>query len=70
MFVHNNAKSNPYNFDAKSSEALFIGYSSYSKASHVYGKRTLMIEESMHVIFYEYSFSSGNIDIEKWSRWL
>ena len=32
---------------------IFLGYSSISKAYRVFNKRTLVIEESMHVIFDE-----------------
>ncbi|KAK8625938.1 hypothetical protein V6N13_057093 [Hibiscus sabdariffa] len=38
-------------FDAKSDEAIFLGYSSNSKAYRVFNKRTLVVEESMHVVF-------------------
>ena len=32
---------------------IFLGYSSTSKAYRVFNKRTLVIEESMHVVFDE-----------------
>lgn len=38
-------------FDPKSDEVIFVGYSSTSKAYKVYNKRTLFIEESVHVTF-------------------
>ncbi|GMI76746.1 hypothetical protein HRI_001343900 [Hibiscus trionum] len=38
-------------FDAKSDEAIFLGYSSNSKAYRVFNKRTLVVEESIHVVF-------------------
>ncbi|GMJ08622.1 hypothetical protein HRI_004531400 [Hibiscus trionum] len=38
-------------FDAKSDEAIFIGYSLTSKAYRVFNKRTLVVEESIHVVF-------------------
>ena len=32
-------------------EGVFLGYSTTNKAYRVYNKRTLMIDESMHVVF-------------------
>ena len=40
-------------FDAKSDEAIFLGYSTSSKAYRVFNKKTLTIEESIHVTFNE-----------------
>ena len=40
-------------FDSKSDDAIFLGYSSTSKAYRVYNKRTLVVEESIHVTFDE-----------------
>jgi hypothetical protein len=40
-------------FDAKSDEGIFLGYSSNSNAYRVFNKRTLVVDESMHVVFYE-----------------
>ena len=40
-FVHNNGKDDLGKFDAKFDKALFIRYSSTSKAYRVYNKRTL-----------------------------
>ncbi|XP_074319033.1 uncharacterized protein LOC141655949 [Silene latifolia] len=54
-FVHNNGKNNLGKFDPRSDEGVFIGYSDHSKAYKVYNKRTLLIEESIHVIFDESS---------------
>jgi hypothetical protein len=48
-----NTKDNLDKFDAKSDEGIFIGYSSSSKAYRVYNKRSLVIEESLHVLFNE-----------------
>lgn len=36
-------------FDAKSDVEIFLGYSTTSKAYRVFNKRTLVVEESMHV---------------------
>jgi transposase InsO family protein len=52
-FVHNNGKDNLGKFDAKSDEAIFLGYSLTSKAYRVFNKRTLVVEESIHVKFDE-----------------
>jgi len=35
----------------RSDKAIFLGYSSYSKAYKVFNKRTLCVEESVHVLF-------------------
>ena len=37
----------------RSDEAIFLGYSSTSKAFRVFNKRTLIVEESIHVVFDE-----------------
>ena len=39
--------------DAKSDEAIFMGYALHSKAYRVFNKISLVVEESMNVIFYE-----------------
>ena len=52
-FVHNNGKDNLGKFDSKANEAIFLGYSTTSKAYHVFNKRTLVVEESVHVAFDE-----------------
>ena len=56
-FVHNNGKDHLGKFDAKSDEGIFIGYSLTSKAFRVYNKRTLQVEESIHVVFDEFPSS-------------
>ena len=48
-----NTKDNLGNFDTKSDEGIFLGYSQISKAYRVFNKRTLIVEESMHVVFDE-----------------
>ncbi|XP_028196458.1 uncharacterized protein LOC114381380, partial [Glycine soja] len=50
-FVLNNGKDNLGKFDAKSDEGIFLGYSLQSKAYRIYNKRTMNIEESIHVTF-------------------
>uniref|UniRef100_A0A2N9HLR4 CCHC-type domain-containing protein n=1 Tax=Fagus sylvatica TaxID=28930 RepID=A0A2N9HLR4_FAGSY len=40
-------------FDAKSDEGIFLGYSLNSKAYRVFNKRTMVVDESMHVVFDE-----------------
>lgn len=52
-FVLNNGKDNLGKFDAKSDEGIFLGYSLTSKAYRIFNKRTLTIEESVHVSFDE-----------------
>ena len=52
-FVLNNGKERLKKFDAKFDEAIFLGYFSSSKAFRIFNKRTLVVEESIHVIFDE-----------------
>jgi len=52
-YVHNNDKESLGKFDTRSDEAIFLGYSSHSKAYKVFNRRTLCIEESVHVLFDE-----------------
>lgn len=47
-------------FDKKSDEGIFLGYSSNKKAYRVHNKRTLVVEESIHV-----SFDESNIHNER-----
>ena len=47
-----NTKDNLGKFDAKSNVGAFLGYSTSSKAFRVFNK-TMVVEESIHVIFYE-----------------
>ncbi|KAH9686494.1 hypothetical protein KPL70_014367 [Citrus sinensis] len=51
-------KDNLGKFDPKSDVSIFLGYSNSSKAYRVYNKRTLVVEESMHVTFDESNPSS------------
>ncbi|KAH9725263.1 Integrase catalytic domain-containing protein [Citrus sinensis] len=53
-----NTKDNLGKFDSKSDVDIFLGYSNSSKAYRVYNKRTLVVEESMHVTFDESNPSS------------
>ena len=47
-----NTKDNLGKFDSKSDVGIFLGYSTTSKAFYrVFNKRTLAVEESMHVFF-------------------
>ena len=50
-YVYNNGKDVLGKFNPRSDEAIFLGYSSYSKAYKVFNKRTLCVEESVHVLF-------------------
>ncbi|KAG8645564.1 hypothetical protein MANES_10G076205v8 [Manihot esculenta] len=51
-FILNN-KDNLGKFDSKTDEGIFLGYSISSKSYRVFNKRTLIVEESMHVVFDE-----------------
>ncbi|XP_073120346.1 uncharacterized protein [Henckelia pumila] len=46
-------------FDAKADEVIFVGFSSVSRAYRVFNKRSLTIEESIHVIFDETTLCAG-----------
>ena len=48
-----NTKENFGKFDAKSDVEIFVDYLTSSKAFRVFNKRTMVVEESIHVIFYE-----------------
>ncbi|KAL4387044.1 hypothetical protein GQ457_09G000130 [Hibiscus cannabinus] len=50
-FVLNNGKDNLGKFDVKSDEAIFLGYSLTSIAYRVFNKKTLAVEDSIHVVF-------------------
>ena len=52
-FIHNNEKDNLSKFDPKYDEGIFLGYSTSSKAFRVFNKRTLVVEETIHVVFEE-----------------
>ncbi|XP_019160883.1 PREDICTED: uncharacterized protein LOC109157431 [Ipomoea nil] len=54
-FIHNNGKNHLKAFDERADEGLFMGYSSASKAFRILNKRTIVIEESIHVKFNEKS---------------
>ncbi|KAI0488458.1 hypothetical protein KFK09_028290 [Dendrobium nobile] len=53
VFIHNNGKSHLGKFDPKSDEGVFLGYSSVGKSFRVINKRTLMVEETTHIVFDE-----------------
>ena len=58
--MHNNRNDALGKFDPRSDEAIFLGYSSHSKAYKVFNKRTLCVEESVHVLFDETNSLSEN----------
>jgi len=49
-FILNDSKDSLGKFDAKANEAIFLGYSLHDKAYSVFNKRTLTIEEFVHVV--------------------
>ena len=49
-FVLNNDKESLGKFDAKADEAIFLSYSLHSKAYRVFNRRTLSLEEHVHVV--------------------
>ena len=52
-FILNNGKDNLGKFDSKADEGIFLGYSSQSHAYRAYNKRTMLIEETVHITFDE-----------------
>ena len=44
------------NFDAKSNVGIFLGYSTSSKTFRVFNKRTIVVEESVHIYIYIYIY--------------
>ncbi|WCJ26514.1 Retrovirus-related Pol polyprotein from transposon RE1 [Euphorbia peplus] len=48
-----NTKEHLSKFDSKADEAIFLGYSTHSKAYRVFNKRTQTLDESIHVKFDE-----------------
>ena len=55
-----NRKTNLGKFDSESDEGIFLGYSDRSKAYRVFNKRTLVVEESVHVKFLERQLHRGD----------
>ncbi|XP_068497777.1 uncharacterized protein [Phaseolus vulgaris] len=53
VYILNNGIENLGKFDAKANKAIFLGYSLSSHAYRVYNKKLMIVEESMHVVFYE-----------------
>ena len=48
-----NTKDNLEKIDAKLDIRIFLGYSTSSKSFRVFNKRTMVVKEFIHVIFYE-----------------
>ena len=62
--MHNNGKDQLRTFQAKTDDAIFLGYSTTSKAYRVFNKRSLVVEESIHVVFNESQRSlNSEVDI-------
>jgi len=49
----NNGKDNLGKFDSKADEDIFLVYSSQSHVYRAYNKRTMLIEETVHITFGE-----------------
>ena len=56
-----NTKDNLEKFDAKSYEAIFVGYLNTSNAYRVFNRSTLTIKESIHVKFEESNIFVKNV---------
>jgi len=50
-FILNNGKDNSRKFDSKSDEGIFLGYSLHGHLYRAFNKRTMLVEESMHIAF-------------------
>ena len=50
-----NTKDNLGKFDSKTDEGIFLGYATNSKPYRIFNKRSLVVKESMHVVFDETS---------------
>ena len=50
-FVLNDEKHLIGKIDAKSDKAIFMGYALHSKTYRVFNKSSLIVEQSMHIIF-------------------
>ena len=64
----NNNKDNLSKLDTKVNEGIFLEYSTHSKAYRVYNKRSLAVEESIHITFDEYNSLLRNVisdDVEE-----
>ena len=69
-----NTKDNLGKFDAKSDKGIFLEYFHTSRTYRVFNKRTLIVEEYTHIVFYEANPFKRNddndIDISKgWLGW-
>jgi len=52
-FILNNGKDYLGKFDSKANEGIFLGYSLHAHAYRAYNKRTMLVEESMHIVIDE-----------------
>ena len=58
-------KDNLEKFDSKSDVEIILGYSTISKAYRFFNKRTLVVEDLMHVVFDESNAFSKEKSIEE-----
>ena len=70
-FILNNGKHPIGKMDARSDEAIFMGYALNSKAYRVFNKTSLIVEKSIHVVFDETNvaprksvIANDDVDIE------
>lgn len=64
-YVLNSGKEHLNTFDAKSNEAIFLGYSVVSKAYKVYNRRTVVVEELPHAFYEPHCDTRGIKDLTK-----
>ena len=63
-FIHNNEKGNLEKFDAKANEGIFLGYSTSSRAYRIFNKSSLVVEDSIHIVF-DKSSSNKSKELEE-----
>ncbi|GAV60826.1 hypothetical protein CFOL_v3_04354 [Cephalotus follicularis] len=51
-YIHNNGNDHLGKFNSKVDESIFLSYSTTSRAFRCFNKRTLLVEESIYVVFY------------------
>ena len=55
FYIHNNEKDNLEKFDAKADQGTLLGYSTSIRAYRIFNKSSLVVEESIHIVFDESS---------------
>ena len=64
-YIHNNGKDNLGKIDVKSDKSIFLGYVTIIRAYRVFNKRTLLVEETIHIVFDEVIENHKERDLEE-----